>query len=215
MRASRGPIVVDPVRFDKARHDMPFPPSMQSDVDAAVADAHAGRTESPAAARLAAALGARDEEEAPWLLPDLFEHFFVDWVLCLSGPSSQLYDDAMRERWEDLNDADASIAEAMRAGYVRELIGTEQFGSACHGALKAVIALPLRRSDGRVAVLCGGRAQQGNVGFGFEWRGVHRDAEAMLGAIEARGWYRLERAGRCRTRSCWRRGIGDLGCHCS
>jgi hypothetical protein len=30
--------------------------------------------------------------------------------------------------------------------------------------LNAAIAVPLRVSDGRVAVLCGGGAQQGNVG---------------------------------------------------
>lgn len=33
------------------------------------------------------------------------------------------------------------------------------------------------------------------MGFGFEWWGAYRDADAMLGAIEARGWYRLVRVG--------------------
>jgi N-formylglutamate amidohydrolase len=195
VRASRGAVVIDPVRFDPVRHGMPFPPSMQGDVDEAVADAHAGRAESPAAARLAAALGARDEEEGPWLLPDLFEHFFVGWVLSLSGLSFKLEDDAMRERWADLIDEDAPITDAMRAEYARDLIGTDQFGNECEDALNAAIAVPLRASDGRVAVLCGGGAQQGNVGFGFEWWGVYRDADEMLRVIEARGWYRLERAG--------------------
>jgi N-formylglutamate deformylase len=193
--ASRGPVVVDPVRFDPARHSMPFPSSMQGDVDEAVADAHAGHAESPAAARLAAALRARGEEEGPWLLPDLFEHFFVGWVLSLPGLSFKLEDDAMRERWADLIDEDAPITDAMRAEYARDLIGTDQFGSECDDALNAAIAVPLRASDGRVAVLCGGGAQQGSVGFGFDWWGVHRDAEAMLGAIEAWGWYQLERVG--------------------
>jgi N-formylglutamate amidohydrolase len=195
VHASRDPVVIDPARFDPALHGMPFPPSMQGDVDEAVADAHAGWAESPAAARLAAALGARDEEEGPWLLPDLFEHFFVGWVLSLSGLSFKLEDDAMRERWADLIDEDAPITDAMRAEYARDLIGTDQFGSECDDALNAAIAVPLRASDGRVAVLCGGGAQQGNVGFSFEWWGVYRDADEMLRVIEARGWYRLERAG--------------------
>ncbi len=174
---------------------MPFAPSMQGDVDEAVADAHAGRAESPAAARLAAALGARDEEKGPWFLPDLFEHFLVAWVLSLPGLSFKLDDDALRDRWEDLIDEDAPITDAMRAEYARGLIGTDQFGIECDDALNAAIAMPLRASDGRVAVLCGAGAQQGNVGFGFKWWGIYRDADEMLGAIEARGWYRLERVG--------------------
>ncbi len=108
--------------------------------------------------------------------------------------SSQLYDEALRDRWEDLVDEDVVITDAMRADSVRELIGTDKFGSECDDALYGAIALPLRASDGCAAVLCGGGAQQGNVGFGFQRWGAHRDAEAMLEAIEARGWYRLERA---------------------
>jgi hypothetical protein len=54
--------------------------------------------------------------------------------------------------------------------------------------------LALRGSEGLVAVLCRG-GQQGNVGFGFELRGVYRDVAEMLKAIEAHELYRLERAG--------------------
>lgn len=43
-------------------------------------------------------------------------------------------------------------------------------------------------------MLCRG-GQQGNVGFGFELRGVYRDVAEMLKAIEAHELYRLERAG--------------------
>jgi hypothetical protein len=117
--------MIDPVRFDPARHGMPFPPLMLGDVDEAVADARAGSAESPAAARLAAPLGARDDEEGPWLVPDLSENFFADWVLRLYGLSSELHDNDMRERFEDLNDTDAPVTDTMRAGYVRGLIGTD------------------------------------------------------------------------------------------
>jgi hypothetical protein len=171
LRVSSGLVVVDPLDFNPVRYCMPFPLSMQGDVGAAVADAHAGRTESPAA------LGARDEEKGPWLLPDLFKHFSVDWVLSWSGLSFAFYDDALREHWADRLDEGAPITNEIRAEYVRELIGTDQFRNECDDALNAAIAVPLQASDGRAALLSGRGARQGNFGFGFEWLGVYRDAD--------------------------------------
>lgn len=180
--------MIDPSSFDPLRPEALFPESLRAEVDQAVADAQAGRTDSPAAVRLAAALGARDEEDGPWHFPDLFDRFFANWTVSLPGLSVHLDDDQLLDTWADLVDDRAAVTDAMRVEYVRHSAGSSHFD-----VYLAVIAVPLRAADGRSAVIGCTGAQQGNVGFEVQWHGVHPDVEGLLAALEGGGIVRQER----------------------